>query len=157
MIPNSAIRFAQRLDSFSRAFTRLDELVKLMSSEASRDWLFGSHESGIDIDIAREALIKRFEFTQELSWNVLKDYLTYQGVIEISGSRDTYRHGLRLGLIDSPVWMDMITDRNLSAHDYNNQKASEICERIITLYHPLLRGLKEKMTSKLNEIPGDER
>lgn len=138
---NPIDRALQRLDSYTRAFSRLDELVTAISNNS----LFSNEESGLNAEIAREALIKRFEFTQELSWNLLKDYLTYQGETDLAGSRDVYRRSLKLGLIDDPEWMNMITDRNLSAHDYNDQKASEICGRIVTFYHPLFFKLKNDM------------
>lgn len=155
MIDKSAIRFIQRLDSFSRAFARLDDLVRVFS-EGSADLLFSIKESGLNVEIAREALIKRFEFTQELSWNLLKDYLSYQGETEISGSRDAYRKSLRLGLIDSECWMGMIADRNLSAHDYNDQKAAAICGRIISDYHPLMKKLLNDMQRLGKQIPREE-
>lgn len=147
MNQNPALRFTQRLDSYARAFARLDELVCLLTS-ASPGSIFSIEETGINSEIAREALIKRFEFTQELSWNLLKDYLCYQGETEISGSRDSYRKGLRAGLIESGIWMDMIADRDLSAHDYNDNKAWAICQRIISVYHPLMRKLLDDMRKR---------
>ena len=144
-------RFLQRLDSYSRAFARLDELV-VMLSDGNYVRLFSNEETGMQREIISEALIKRFEFTQELSWNLLKDFLCYQGETEIAGSRDSYRKALRVGLIDSPVWVDMISDRILSAHDYNDVKSKQICRRIIMDYHPLFRQLLESMRSRALEI-----
>ncbi|MDE6010985.1 MAG: nucleotidyltransferase substrate binding protein [Muribaculaceae bacterium] len=151
-----AKRFLQRLESYERAFNRLDELVTHFSGEESQT-LFSLEESGLQRDIAREALIKRFEFTQELSWNLLKDFLQYQGVNDLTGSRDVYRRALSLGLTDTPEWLDMIQDRNLSAHDYNDTKAKQIVERIIHIYHPLFRKLRATMKGKAADIPSTER
>ena len=147
----SLIRFLQRLDSFSRAFNRLEEFVNVIS-DSKNDTLFSKEESGFEAEIMSEALIKRFEFNQELSWNLLKDYLQYEGERDVAGSRDTYRRALRLGLINSPLWMDMITDRNLSAHDYNDIKAKEICGRIVNTYYPLFKQLLESMRSRALDI-----
>ena len=96
----------------------------------------------------REALIKRFEFTQELSWNLLKDYMVYQGETDLTGSRDVYRRALKFGIISDEGWMDMILDRNLSAHDYNDSKSKEVAKRIVELHFPLLEKLKEDMTKR---------
>lgn len=115
-----------------------------------------AEEAGLNTEIAREALIKRFEFTQELSWNLIKDYLTYQGETEIAGSRDAYRKGLKAGLIDDAEWMNTISDRNLSAHDYNDDKAAEISARIINNYYPLLRSLLDEMLRRKNSIPMED-
>lgn len=152
----SISRFIQRLGSYSRAFARLDELVGALSNNPVSQ-LFTLEEPGLSHEIAREALIKRFEFTQELSWNLLKDYLSYQGETDIAGSRDTYRRALKLGLIDDRLWMDMINDRNLSAHDYNDRKSKEITDRIIHSYHPLLKRLLSDMKLKMRAIPPEEK
>lgn len=137
-------RYIQRFDSFSRAFRRLEELVKLVKGKETY-FLFSEDKIPIEEEIVREALIKRFEYTQELSWNLLKDYLTYQGEVDLTGSRDVYRRSLKVGLISDPVWMNMILDRNLSAHDYNDAKSKEIANRITDIYYPLLKKLYEKM------------
>ena len=147
-----AKRFLQRLDSYGRAFNRLDELVNFMTGNS----LFTPDEMGLNSDIVTEALIKRFEFTQELSWNLLKDFLQYQGITELMGSRDVYRKALSYNLISDNEWFDMIMDRNLSAHDYNDSKAKKIAERIINVYHPLLKRLKLDMTIKASEIPAKD-
>lgn len=151
-----ASRFLHRLDNYRKAFARLDELVKIMTNSEQLS-LFAPEENNINIEIAREALIKRFEFTQELSWNVLKDFLIYQGETELAGSRDTYRRALKLGVIDSDLWMNMIMDRNLSAHDYNDIKAAGISKRIINDYHPLLKQLVDTMDRRMEEIPSQDR
>lgn len=150
-----ATRFVQRLDSYSRAFNRLDQLVKVFIDPNSSG-LFSNEETGLHQEIANEALIKRFEFTQELSWNLLKDSLYYQGETEIAGSRDSYRKALRLNLINDPAWLNMISDRNLSAHDYDDVKSKEVCERIITIYHPLLKKLLLSMTERASNIPPED-
>ncbi len=147
---DSAKRFLQRLDSYSRAFEKLEELVIAISNSSPS--ILESDESGLNVEIAREALIKRFEFTQELSWKVIKNYLIYEGETDIMASGDSYRRGLRIGIIDSDLWMDMISDRNLSSHDYNEIKATYIADRIITLYYPLLSKLLNDMKAKASEI-----
>jgi hypothetical protein len=45
-------------------------------------------------------LIHAFEFTHELAWNVLKDYLECQGVFHIVGSRDASREAFNRGLVN---------------------------------------------------------
>lgn len=111
----------------------------------------------IETSIVQESLIKRFEFTQELSWNVLKDYLYYQGVSDLIGSRDVYRRALKENLISSDLWMNMIADRNLSAHDYNDAKAEAIALRIVQDYYPLLAQLKTTLEVIADRIPEEER
>lgn len=148
---NLGKRFIQRHDSFSRAFVRLEELVMMITGKETYS-LFSETTISIEEEIVREALIKRFEFSQELSWNLLKDYMAYQGETGLAGSRDVYRRALKLGLITDSLWMNMILDRNLSAHDYNDIKSKEIAQRIIEVYYPLLKKLCVKTASLKSEI-----
>lgn len=118
--------------------------------------LFSEERISLEEEIVREALIKRFEFTQELSWNLLKDYMTYQGETELTGSRDVYRRALKLGLISDANWMNMILDRNLSAHDYNDTKSRELAKRIVETHYPLLEKLYIDMKKlRSNEAMGE--
>lgn len=150
-----ATRYLQRLDSYRRALSKLTELTEALSASSART-LFGSNDSGLNSEIAREALIKRFEYTQELSWKMLEDYLIYQGEADLSGSRDVYRRALRLNIIDSPLWMNMILDRNISAHDYNDIRVEEVADRIIKEYHPLFKELEREMTRRTSDIPQED-
>lgn len=151
-----AARFLQRLESYGRALAKLDELVGWMSDRPEFA-IFDAVESGLQMEMVRESLIKRFEFTQELSWNLLKDYLLYQGETEVAGSRDVYRRALRFQLIESHLWLQMILDRNISAHDYNDMRVAEIADRILNDYHPLLMQLKDDMQRRAKDIPEEDR
>lgn len=148
-------RFIQRYDSYSRAFHRLEELVLMITGKETYS-LFSEEKLYFEEEIVREALIKRFEFTQELSWNLLKDYMSYQGEVDLAGSRDVYRRALKLGIISDTEWMNMILDRNLSAHDYNDAKSKDIALRIVDRYYPLLKGLLVTMGSKRLEIRNNQ-
>lgn len=65
----------------------------------------------------RQGLIKAFEFTYELAWNTLRDYLLYQGITDIVGSRDTIRTAFRENLIENgEEWMNMLQSRNRTSH-----------------------------------------
>lgn len=104
----------------------------------------------------KEGLIQRFEYTHELAWNVMRDYLVYQGEQNIGGSRDATREAFRIGLItDGEGWMDMIKSRNLTSHTYNNSTAEEIYLKIIKEYYPLFLTFHQKMTSLRSDTQGD--
>lgn len=75
----------------------------------------------------------------------------------MAGCRDTYRRALKLGIITDGKWMDTIIDRNLSAHDYNDSKAKEISQRIVSDYYPLFRDLLAKTREIISNIPLSER
>ncbi|MDR2705587.1 MAG: nucleotidyltransferase substrate binding protein, partial [Planctomycetaceae bacterium] len=89
------IRWKQRFSNFLKAFALLEEAVQLKSQRTLSD-------------LEAQGLIQRFEFTHELAWNVLKDYLEYQGETFITGSRDATRNAFNVNLIeDGDTWMEM--------------------------------------------------
>jgi nucleotidyltransferase substrate binding protein (TIGR01987 family) len=133
------IRWKQRFHNFRRALDTLDQAVEL------------SRERPLT-DLEQQGLIQGFEFTHELAWNVLKDFLEEKGIIGLIGSRDATRQAFRDGLIeDGETWMDMIRERNMSSHTYNQDVAARIAENILVRFHPLFQKLAETMTARLDE------
>jgi nucleotidyltransferase substrate binding protein (TIGR01987 family) len=129
------IRWEQRFQNFLKAFSLLEEAV-LSSKQVSLN------------DLEKQGLIQRFEFTHELAWKVLKDYLEYQGKTFITGSRDATRDAFNSGLIeDGEHWMEMIKSRNLSSHVYDGDTTDDIATKIEHIYYPLFLSFKEKMNS----------
>ncbi len=130
------IRYFQRLSNYHRALTILHEGVDLYFSRS------------LSI-MEKQGLIKSFEFTYELSWNLMRDYSLYQGYREIRGSRDAIRQAISMDLIsDGETWMEMLESRNITAHSYDEKTADDILEKIVTKYYPALTALERKM----NEI-----
>lgn len=96
-------------------------------------------------DLERQGLIQGFEFTHELAWNVLKDYLEMEGIQGLIGSRSTVREAFQRGLIDDgDAWMDMIEKRNLSSHSYNPGVAETLAVAIRERYHPAFLALQRR-------------
>lgn len=128
-------RWKQRLPSFNLVFDQLNDAV---SSMAARELS----------PLERQGVIQAFEYTYELGWNVLRDYLRWQGNAELSGSRDTLREAFSAKLIDDgEIWMNMLQDRNRTSHTYNEATATEILHNIQVHYHVLFQKLQRKMTS----------
>nr|WP_199159063.1 nucleotidyltransferase substrate binding protein [Pedobacter sp. ASV2] len=140
------IRWQQRFSNYVKALNRLESnigYIKEQFDHMDLEDVEVYHDIFLTVaDIVKQGLIQSFEFTHELAWKVLKDYLAYQGNSEVHGSRDTTRESLKLNLIDQgDVWMDMIQSRNNTSHTYNEQTANEIFISIITVYFPLFKGL----------------
>jgi len=92
-------------------------------------------------ELEEQGLIQAFEFTHELSWLLLKDFLADQGVSGISGSRDAVREAVVRELVtpgSEATWMEMIRSRNLTSHTYKPALAQEIAELIVQRYAPAL-------------------
>jgi len=127
------IRWKQRLSSYKKALAVLRRAVEL------------SRERPLS-ELEQQGLIQSFEFTHELSWKLLKDFLEYQGVSGIIGSRDAIRNACNQSLIsNAEVWMEMIESRNLSSHTYNDETAKDILQKICGNYIPLFEDLMKAM------------
>jgi len=123
------IRWKQRFANYKKALRQLEEILKI----------------GKLSKIEEIALIKAFEFTFELAWNVIKDYYQYQGVTDIHGSRDAFRTAFKQGLIkDGETWMSMIESRIQTTHTYNESVASDIAGDIINHYHAQFKKLERQ-------------
>jgi len=81
-------------------------------------------------DIVRDSIIKRFEFTVELSWKALQRFLSISGISEVLTPKNVFREGARLGLVDDPeAWIRFVDARNLSSHTYKESLAEEVYAR----------------------------
>lgn len=133
----SDIRWKQRFDNFQRALRRLTQAVDLMRERPLSP-------------LEEQGLIQGFEFTHELAWNVLKDYLELEGIQGLVGSRSTVREAFKRGLVgDGEAWMDMIESRNLSIHTYNQDVASSIVNAVRDRYYPAFLALQARFAGEL--------
>jgi len=135
----SDIRWKQRFNNFSKAFQRLADAVALSRLRELSD-------------LEQQGLIQSFEFTHELAWNVLKDYLEEKGIVGLIGSKDATRSAFKNGLIeDGESWMKMIEDRNKTSHTYDLAVARAVVENILKRYDPAFEQLLQKFTILNNE------
>jgi len=126
-------RWHQRLANYQRALASLTAAVELSRQRALSD-------------LEQQGLIQAFEFTHELAWNCLRDYLRYQGEQNLTGSRDATRRAFSVGLIsEGEQWMDMIANRNRTSHTYNKATAVLISEAVIEHYQPLFVELANRL------------
>jgi nucleotidyltransferase substrate binding protein (TIGR01987 family) len=131
------IRWIQRFHNFQNALKTLEEGIEL------------SHKRELS-KLEKQGIIQGFEFTHELSWKVLKDFLEDRGNLDIYGSKDAVRESFQLGIIDNgDIWMGMIKDRNLSSHTYDEAQADAIVQRIITSYFSLFLSLESTLRKYL--------
>ena len=97
-----------------------------------------------------QGLVKAFEYTYELAWNTLKDFLEYQGVGEIVGSRDAFRKAFAEGIIeDGHIWMRMLESRNKTTHTYNEETAKEIIDSVRSEIYPAFCELEKTLKKRL--------
>lgn len=119
---NADIRWLQRFHSFRKAFTQLSAASSLANQRKLSD-------------LEQQGLIQAFEFTHELAWNTLKDFLESRGTTSLYGSKDATREAFAKGLIaNGEEWMAMIQARNRSSHTYNEKTANELAEAILSSF-----------------------
>lgn len=130
---NQDIRWQQRFASYQKALLQLQGAVELSSQRSLSS-------------LEKQGVIQAFEFTHELAWNMLKDFLQDQGNQNIKGSKDATREALKVELIgDGEQWMAMIQSRNISSQTYDERTAEQLVEVIIRDYYPLFVALKAEM------------
>lgn len=85
-------------------------------------------------ELEKAGIIQTFEFTFELAWKTIKDYLNEKGVNAIY-PKDVIGEAFQSGLIkQGEVWMDMLDSRNLMSHTYQTKDADFVFNEIISNY-----------------------
>ena len=127
------IRWHQRLANYSRALMQLQKAVALRQSRELSE-------------LEQQGLVQAFEFTHELAWKVMKDYLRSLGMEALIASRDSTRAAFAAELIlDGEAWMDMILSRNLSFRTYNLDIATSLVSKIVFTYSSMFGAFEKKM------------
>ena len=128
-------RFKQRYEHFQEALARLEEAVELKPKDR----------------LALDGLVQRFEFSFELAWKVLKDWLNYKG-FEDSAPRDVIQKAFQESLLeDFEGWLKMLELRNISSHEYSLEKADQLIELIQKKFYLLLQDLKNTLEKHIDE------
>ncbi len=135
---NNSIRWQQRFKNFERAFILLREAL---------EW--GKKLSQLE----EEWVIQRFEYTFELSWKTMSDYLKFQWLnIEENLPRYIIKEAFNANLIQNwDEWINMLVNRNSMSHQYNFEKFWEVINDLknghLELLSDLYLLLKWKITN----------
>lgn len=126
-------KLAEKKDKLELAINRLKE--SLLEYE--------QHSS----DTVRDGVIQRFEFSTELAWKTLREYLLDQGYTDINSPKAVMRTAYEDGIISEElVWLSLLNDRNLTSHIYDEQTAKEIFEHIkeqyVNIFDEIIEGLR---------------
>lgn len=126
-------RIHESYKDFKQAILRLKEAIKKKPTQ-----------SQIEVD----RTIQRFEFTFELAWKFLKFMLNNQG-IQVHTPRMIIKEAFRAGFInDGDGWIDMLEDRNKTAHIYDEEEAEKIYKKIKSKHFDLLLTLSQNTAKK---------
>lgn len=122
-------RFIERKKEYSNALARLQEALQEKET-----------------DVVIDGVIYRFEFTFELAWKTMKDYLEYMGLSEKTGSpREVIQLSFSQGIIENgEVWIEIMLSRNSLSHMYDEKNSREIYNKIKDKYIIEFKKLEEK-------------
>ena len=123
MNSNKDIRWIQRFHNFDRAFLLLRSALEERGLEQMSEQ-------------EKEGLIQRFEYSYELAWKTMKDYLEEQGtIINPVTPRNVIKEAFSAQIIaDGQVWVDMMLHRNLLAYTYDFSKFKEVLDAVVERY-----------------------
>lgn len=126
-------RFEERKLDFINAAERLKEALQEEKS-----------------DLIIDGVLHRYEFTFELAWKTLKDYLEYLGITVTTGSpreiiKESFAHNI---IFDGEVWINMMLARNSLSHLYDEEASRQVYNEIKNTYifeiEKLVKFLKDK-------------
>ena len=130
------IRWVQRFNHYQKALAQLGKGVELASERELSA-------------LEKEGIIQRFEYTQELAWNVVKDFYASLGEKGFQGSRDAFEHAFEKGLLtNGQALLESIESRNLTSHSYNEEVAEEIFQDVINKYYAAFEELKDALRTE---------
>lgn len=120
----------QKIENYHHALAQLAEAVQIYTDDPG-DALY------------RDGLIQRFEFTVELAWKSLKEYLEDQGaVLGIASPRGVLKEAYAAGVItDAETWNRIIEARNITSHVYDEKTAQTVADQIAREFLPVLQKL----------------
>jgi len=135
-VPDQDIRWRQRLENYSRALALLQSAL----------------ERGPDVlnDLEKEGTVPRFEYTVELAWKSLKDYLQFSGVeLTPVTPKSVMKAAFAARIIaDGQLWIDMIDHRNLLSHKYDPALLGPGLQAIRDRYLPALEALRQYLQER---------
>lgn len=114
-----------KIEQLEKAFENLKIIIDAYEKEEDR----------IIKDGLRDSIIQRFEFVTELSWKLMKKYLDENLVLEVYSPRSVIKESYKQDLIENgELWLDILEDRNLTSHTYDENTANRIKDNIVNKY-----------------------
>ena len=113
------IRWQQRFSNFEKAYLSLVESQQALEQDQGNSFI-------------QDSLIQRYEYTLELAWKTMKDYLENEGFMNVSSPKKAVRKAFQERMIqDGSAWIKALDDRSKTSHAYNEKMATEVIQSII--------------------------
>lgn len=139
-MPNEEIRWIQRFSNYRKALARLANAVALTEERKLSD-------------LEQQGLIQAFEFTFDMAWKTLQDFVFDRGY---TGERNKpiriIVEAASQGIINELAWRDMYTSRNKTSHTYDEEIAEDVYTHVLETHYPLLVQLETRLQlERLNQ------
>jgi nucleotidyltransferase substrate binding protein (TIGR01987 family) len=135
----------KRINLFFRAVKTLDNAVAQIKEIGSSHPLY---------ELGKDGCIQRFEYTLELFWKTLKEYLEIYHAILIASPKGIARESENLKIIAAKEYDEvilMIDDRNMTSHAYNDDISAQINKRIPE-YSVLMKNIITRVEASRKKI-----
>jgi nucleotidyltransferase substrate binding protein (TIGR01987 family) len=130
----SDIRWIQRFENFEKAFSKLSSINSKLELN----------------EFEKMALLQAFEYTFELAWKTMKDFL-YENGFRTASPKETIRQAFNAGYIsEGDVWMRAIQKRNESSHAYNDEILESTTEFITNEFYQVANKFYSDFKMKIN-------
>ncbi len=150
------LTFKKKRVSHHELLTWLDETgcPRWMQGFENFDRAFNLLQSGLESrqldefsDLELEGLIQRFEYSFELAWKTMKDFLEGSGILIVPVTpKAVIKEAFAAKVIDDGQgWIDMMLERNLLSHTYDEQRFRTALVNIRKRYMPLLQSFYQWM------------
>ena len=125
---NPDIRWKQRFENYEKALALLREALADVKNLSQ---------------LEKEGTIQRFEFTVELAWKTLRDYLVNQGVVldQITPTTVIKQAFAAKIIRDGQLWIDMLRWRNQMSHTYDETRVDKVLQLMAERFAPALEEL----------------
>ena len=126
---SEGVRWKQRFQNYEKAYLSLLESAEALEQEPSNRFI-------------QDSLIQRYEYTIELAWKTLKDYLEELGFVGVTSPKKVIRKAYQEGLIaEADKWIVALNDRNRTSHAYEETMAKTVATAIMESHIPLFGSL----------------
>lgn len=130
---NQDIRWKQRFENYKKAYSQFNKFLSKKDLN----------------ELEKQGLVQSFEYTHELAWNLMKDFLQYEGIQNLIGSRSTTQEAFNKGIIsEGQIWMNMIESRNKTVHIYEENILNDEFAKITNQYAVLFQELLQYFTNR---------
>lgn len=125
----TSLRWKIRFENYKKAYFSLEESILAHQKEKENKFI-------------QDSIIQRYEYTIELAWKTMKDYLEEQGFFNITSPKNVIRKSFEEYIIKDPHgWIKALNDRNNISHAYDENIARKITQEIVESHFALFRDL----------------